>query len=244
MRPLSAAELLTAWEQGSAKPAYGRTFPLLATACPDLSIEMIEQLSIGQRDARLLKLREWTFGSQLPSVTDCPRCGERLEWTVNTGDLSFEAGEESTDEMMIQVGDYSVRFLLPNSLDLGVVSKSSDSAGAQAVLLERCVLEARIGDRQLGARELGPEVTTAIARRMSQVDPQAEVQMDLTCPSCGHIWQTLLDIETFFWAELSAWAKRILSEVHVLASAYGWREADILNLSPLRRQYYLEFVNG
>ncbi|HSB10234.1 MAG TPA: phage baseplate protein, partial [Blastocatellia bacterium] len=32
--------------------------------------------------------------------------------------------------------------------------------------------------------------------------------------------------------------------VHTLASAYGWRESDILNLSPWRRQLYLTLVNG
>jgi hypothetical protein len=28
--------------------------------------------------------------------------------------------------------------------------------------------------------------------------------------------------------------------VHLLASAYGWSEGDILSMSPVRRQFYLE----
>ena len=39
-----------------------------------------------------------------------------------------------------------------------------------------------------------------------------------------------------------AWALRTLAEVHRLASAYGWREQDILALSPARRQLYLGMV--
>jgi hypothetical protein len=31
-------------------------------------------------------------------------------------------------------------------------------------------------------------------------------------------------------------------EVHLLASAYGWRESDILAMTPWRRQLYLELV--
>jgi hypothetical protein len=112
------------------------------------------------------------------------------------------------------------------------------------MLLERCVLAARLENREIEANELSSEVTDAIERRMAEVDPQADVQLDLTCLVCGYGWQALLDIEDFFWTELNAWAKKILSEVHVLASAYGWGEADILNLSPLRRQYYLDLVSG
>jgi hypothetical protein len=33
-----------------------------------------------------------------------------------------------------------------------------------------------------------------------------------------------------------------LREVHTLAWAYGWREADILAMSPARRQFYIELV--
>ena len=79
---------------------------------------------------------------------------------------------------------------------------------------------------------------------MAEVDPQADVQMDLTCPACGHQWQALFDIESFFWREISAWANRILREVHALASAYGWRESDILSMSTWRRQTYLNLIGA
>jgi hypothetical protein len=32
-------------------------------------------------------------------------------------------------------------------------------------------------------------------------------------------------------------------EVHVLARAYGWHEADIINMHPHRRRFYLEKVS-
>jgi hypothetical protein len=48
----------------------------------------------------------------------------------------------------------------------------------------------------------------------------------------------------FFWKEINHWANRILREVHLLASTYGWSEADILALTPTRRQWYLALVDG
>lgn len=244
MRPLSTAELLTGWEQGSSAPSYGRMFALLAMACPELSHEALSELSVGQRDARLLKLREWTFGSQLLSVANCLSCSERLEWSVNTTDLYVDPEDAPASEMKVDIGAYSVRFRLPTGLDVAAVAATQDPAIAETVLLERCVLEARLGNLEIETGKLDPEVTNAIARTMSEADPHADIQFALTCPSCGHCWQALLDIESYFWAELNVWARRVFSEVHVLASAYGWREPDILNLSPFRRQYYLGLVSG
>ena len=58
----------------------------------------------------------------------------------------------------------------------------------------------------------------------------------------SHGWQAALDVAADFWLELHAWARGMLREIHTLARAYGWREADILALSPARRRHYLQLV--
>src|ERR1043166_10343738 len=80
MRPLSAAQLLAAWERGLGETRWRRALPLLAASSSD-STEGVAVLSVGERDRRLLQLREWVFGSELGSVANCESCGERLEWT-------------------------------------------------------------------------------------------------------------------------------------------------------------------
>jgi hypothetical protein len=92
------------------------------------------------------------------------------------------------------------------------------------------------------ANELPNDLLAALAAEMAARDPQAEILLDLTCPACGTPWQALFDVAAFFWAEVAAEAKRLLREVDALARAYGWREADILALSPRRRQAYLELI--
>jgi hypothetical protein len=79
---------------------------------------------------------------------------------------------------------------------------------------------------------------------MVEADPQGDTEFELTCPACGYRWMILFDIESFFWSELSGWAHRVLTDVHTLASAYGWREADILRLGPWRRQFYLGLIGA
>ena len=72
---LTAADLLNVWERGLTQSPVQRALALLA-ACADTPVDTLAQLSIGQRDARLLTLREWAFGSQIVGVASCPGCGE------------------------------------------------------------------------------------------------------------------------------------------------------------------------
>ena len=253
MRALSAPELLSVWERGQAQPPVQRTLTLLAAACPGIPPDALAELSIGQRDARLLTLREWTFGPQLVTIAACPGCGERLELTFNIADIRSPplslrergaGGERDVEAMSVSVSDHEVRFRLPNSLDLVATGGSEDVIATRDVLLERCLLSAHRDGEEIPIDQLPADVVDAVVERMAQADPQADVQLNLCCPACDHRWQATFDIVPFFWNEINAWAQRILREVYLLASAYGWREADILAISPRRRQFYLEMASG
>ena len=244
MNPLSAAQLLDAWEQGLSEPACRRALALLAAASPDSSTEAVAILSIGERDRRLLTLRSWIFGPQLESVISCPVCSEQLEWTADTADLSSAKQGEMPGELSLEVDHYRVSFRLPNSLDLAAVAGCTDAEMARWSMLERCISAVEREGQEISSSELPGAVADTVVKRMGEADPQADTQVDLACPACGNRWQALFDIETFFWGEINVWAQRILSEVHTLASAYGWREREILSLSPWRRQFYLGLVGG
>jgi len=244
MRPLSPAQLLDAWERGLSQPAYRRVLPLLAAASPDSSIDAVATLTIGERDRSLLTVREWTFGARLAGVANCSECDERVEWTVSTADLYVEQQSEAAGQLSLETDGYCINFRVPNTSDLAAPVGCSDIATAHRALLERCVLSARFHGDEIPSEELPSEIVVSIAKRMAEADPQADLQIDLRCPVCDGNWQALFDIESFFWSEINAWAQRILWEVHLLAGAYGWRESDILNLTPGRRQFYLGLVSG
>lgn len=236
MRALLAQEMLDVWEQGFTQPLVARALTLLAAASPEMSRDALMQLSLGERNARLLTLREWAFGSRITGMAACPACGEKLELEFSTADIRAQASNEHP-ELQVDVGDYRVRFRLPNSADM-LGANSQDS------LLNQCLVSVDSSNGHADANSLSAPVVDAIAERMAQADPQANVQLALTCPNCNHVWQAAFDIVSYFWTEINAWAIRILREVHTLARAYGWREADILALSPQRRQIYLNLVGA
>jgi len=249
MRPLDATELLNVWEHGLNQPLLQRALILVAAACPELDSDAVAKLSIGARDARLLQLREWMFGAQLLNTAHCPQCGERVEWEGKTTDMRIQAvGEVDSDlveEFSLAVDDYRLYFRLPTSMDIAaaMAAAQSDSSTGGTALVKRCVVSAdRIG-KACDLADLPQHVLDALGRQIEKLDPQAEIRTALTCPECAHQWEVLFDITRFLWAEINNWSERTLRTIHRLASAYGWTEREILNLSPVRRQLYLGMVN-
>lgn len=248
MRALSAAELLQIWEQGSAQRPARQALMLLAAACADTSTATLAQMSIGQRDALLLTLRAWIFGSQLVGLVKCPACGDQLELTFDTDDvrakgaLPAHSSVEGAAVYALSIAGYNVRYRLPEILDIEAIAGDEDEGAARAELFRRCLLSADRDGEEISAEQLPDEVMSAVSEHMSQLDPQADVRLALSCPGCAHQWLAAFDILSFFWSEIDAWAIRVLSEVHALASAYSWREADILAMTPWRRQRYLELI--
>jgi hypothetical protein len=242
MRALSAADFLDVWEQGSAQSPAQRALALLTLACSETPVDQLAQFSIGERDGQLLALREQTFGRELASVTICPACAKQLEFHVNAEDIRAHSKAGSNALLALTHADYEVEFRLPTSLDVASLDPAVDPEANRQHLLQRCVIASRRSGKEVAAAELPAEVGRAIALRMAEADPQADVQLALACPQCQHTWQTPFDIVSYFWTEIHAWAGRLLREIHLLASAYGWGEAEILALSPSRRQAYLELI--
>jgi len=241
---------LDAWEQGLGRPSVWQAAVLLAAVCPGVPIEALAQLSIGQRDAILLALRERVFGSAFTGLARCPACSEQLELTLNTADIQVAEATAVTPETIqpqiwtLVVDGYEVLFRLPNSYDLVQLPAQVDPLAARKQLLQHCILNVSHHNAVDALVQPPANVVEQVVEQMGYVDPQGNMEMALACPFCEHSWIVPFDIASFFWVELHHWALRMLHETHLLAQAYGWSEYDILKLSPRRRHYYLNMVKG
>lgn len=244
MQALSASKMLSVWERALGRTAPERALALLAAACPEMSAEELNALSVGRRDRLLIALRERTFGPRLTSLATCDACGESLELSFDCSDISAGGGTQTPAELSVEAEGYEAHFRLPNNGDLIAVARCADADAARRGLLERCVTSATRGGSLVAPAELPGAVVDAVEAGMSDADPQADVRLALDCPACGHNFLAAFDVVAYFWSEINAWAYRLLGEVHTLASAYGWREEDILALSPWRRHVYLDMVGG
>ncbi len=246
MPALTSAALLTAWEEGASQPATQRALTLLAAAWPERSVDEWAHISIGERDGQLLRLREELFGAKLEATAACPQCGEQLELTFSTQDIRVPGPPSSTpseEGIRIEAAGYEVLCRLPTSADVLEIAQAVATDERDA-LLQRCVRVARLGGAIVDIATLPDEVLSAVIDGMAQADPQAEVQIALTCVACAHDWSLPFDILSYLWSEVEDWVRRLLLEVHTLASVYGWSERDIVAMSPRRRQLYLDMVGA
>lgn len=265
MRALDAASLLDVWERNLARPLPRRAAALVHAAWPDATEADVLAWPLGRRDARLLMLRRRLFGPDLTLIAPCPACGVAVELAFRVEDVLLPEAREahearSTREMgeargtgeetqVIERDGYVIAFRPPASSDLLALAEAPRAADGEGDprqrLLARCVTDLRHeGGKSAAIEDLPTAVVEAISAGMAAADPQADVQLSCECPACGRTWPALFDIANVLWSEIHGWARRLLRDVHVLARAYGWREADVLSLSPTRRQIYLELARS
>jgi hypothetical protein len=249
MSALTAQAVLQTWEQAQGEHPVRCSLALLHAAWPDVEARQWGALPIGARDACLLTLYESLFGPELDTLVGCPACSEPLQVSFSTADLRRTAADEdglAAPPSVLRCGGYELGYRLPNSDDLLEVIGARDDTPEAAVarLLEGCVLDARRDGMRTAVGELPPAVIDHLQQEMARRDPGADTRVALVCSACEHAFARRFDISAYLWAELDDWAQRTLAEVHSLASAYGWSEAQILALSATRRQRYIALVQG
>jgi hypothetical protein len=247
MRRLTDEDILRIWEMGYNQHPLDRALTMLLANEPGMTRDKLAAFSIARRDERLLHLREQLFGHMLKAFAQCPQCTEKLEFTMSTADIrALNKNEndpgEKEEPLEIAAEGITMIFRLPDSRDLASAAGCDDVHTARGLIVQRCVQKAAANGKPVNTRQLPREAVTALSDQMAKYQQEAEVLLDLHCPSCSHKWKIVFDIAAFLWTEISAKAMRLLGEIQTLAFAYKWNEADILSLSPLKRQFYLEAV--
>lgn len=241
MRTPTPSELLQVWERGEAQPLPVRALLLLATASPERAGDELAQWNIGRRDRTLLDLRDTLFGPDVQCLAECTSCGTAIELAFRVDDIRVGCGEPGRTYHTTALG-HEVSFRLVDSLDL--LDLAGREPDAERHLLSRCVIDAHTADGPVPVSALPDAVVAAVGQGMSEADPQADVLLEVVCPACAVVSPAPFDIVSHLWAELDAWARRVVRDVHTLASAYGWRETDILAMSARRRRAYLDVIAG
>ena len=213
---------------------------MLGAAAPGQSPDALADMSIGQRDACLLSLRESQFGPRVTGMVACRACQEQIE--VDFDIRQVRASRPTSAPLSVSESGYQVNFRLPGTGDIAPSIRDGDVEATRRALFERCVVSAYHEGREVSPASVPSQVVDAVEARMGEADPQADIRLALTCSECALEWEATFDIVTFLWTEVDGWARRTLFEVHLLASAYGWRESDILALGAPRRRFYLEAV--
>lgn len=233
---LEELTLLHVWEQGRQRQPLDRAL-LLLWACGEGAAQADElaQRTIGQRDAQLLQARIRHFGPLLEATADCPACAGRMAFSLHLDQLAQQARPAAAD---VCVDTAAGRFRLPASVDLALALSQSEPR--QALARGLCVDAGAATPADHAA--LDEAALQSIESALAAADPAAQIDIRLQCDACGQAFDAPLDVADCLWLDVSRRAQQTLDEVHLLASAYGWSEAEVLAVPPARRQHYLQRV--
>lgn len=202
--------------------------------------DLARRLLVGDRDYLMLQLRRMTLGERISAVLTCPACMARMDVDFGVGDVPAEwhPQKETTYALTFERSDEparTARFRLPTGADQEAVL-GLDRERAVEALLARCLIDD-------GSAALSPAEQTMLIDTMEEQAPRLDLDLDLTCPECSHVFVAPFDTTAFFLEEIRINGRQLLREVHALAFYYHWSEADILSLTRERRRAYLTLLS-
>lgn len=222
----------------------------------DIDASLIRELLVDDRDFLMIKLRMLTFGKKVHFVLRCPdrACGRLMDLTLSLADVlerkpitqryfTMQLSGAEEDELPLEI-----EFRLPAGGDQEACAALAmvDEEAAVEALLARCIR--RVGGctnvDALAIRELGPAARQEIERQMSELGSSAEIEIEASCPECGGVFDSRLDVVAFFLDELTSGFRSLENDIHSLAWHYHWSEQEILSLPRPRRKRYVALLQS
>lgn len=217
---------------------------MVSLSHPSHNLSQIAKMPIGERDARLLEIREELFGPVFNNATNCPQCKKKMEWemTVDAIRLKPNLSPINAELYSLEYDGNLIQFRLPNTTDIMEVMALEKGVSKEEVLLKKCIAP---GSLPTAYSDKMPEAfENAFAQKMEEYDPQSDIKMAILCPVCGHNWDMIFDIMSYLWSEIEDWATHLLQDIFLLAKNFGWSENDILEMGSFRRGLYLKMLYG
>ena len=234
MHALSGERILIAWERGQASREPWRALVLLEVAMPERAMIELAALPLAERNALLLRLHAMTFGRGVEGFAVCPECGDQLEFAMDAEDMArtLRAAEPET---WVEA-DNPMRMRPADTSDIAASLEAASDEDARALLLTRT----------LGMESTDPARAERPdwMERFDRLNASAEIRCVLPCARCGARATLDFDVAGFVWREIQVGARRLMAEIHRLASAYGWNEKAVARMSAARRAAYLEMLNA
>jgi catechol 2,3-dioxygenase-like lactoylglutathione lyase family enzyme len=216
-RPLTGADERAA--SGHIRLLLGR----LAVAGAGLVAgEMLDRLTIGDRDRALAAFYRDLFGSRIIADTTCSGCGKAFELRFDLDELIAARqpdGSAEGDRPAVTVG--KARYRLPTMADL--YGKPED-------MLDRLHLDGPPANQE------------SVEAAIEAADPALALDLSGSCPECGQEQVAPFSIAGFLSAAMRRDSSYLLHEVHLIARSYAWDLDTILGLTRDERQALVQLI--
>ncbi len=215
--------------------------------------DLIRDLSVGDRDYLLLKLREATFGAKLSRVLHCSHanCGAKLDLDLLVADFPVhERPTRPRHSLRIDGRDgcmsIEIEFRVPRGRDQEFIAAqpSSSPEVLRDLLLASCVAQVTCADdgSELELAALPVTSKQALACAIEDAAPRVELELELECPECARPFEVWFHAASILLDEIGGGRAAFERELHLLALHYHWSLAEILQLTRSRRRRFLRLL--
>ncbi|MDS9470139.1 hypothetical protein RGQ15_21535 [Paracoccus sp. MBLB3053] len=226
MLSLSDNARLALWERAALEHPLDRALTILAVTQGE-ERDSLSALSLGERDRRLYAVAGMLFGPRIVLEARCALCAELTDVSFSVDEVLALPAADDAPYLTFRGG--KIHYRLPDSRDMAAALSAGDRG--REILLAR--LSGGLDDSDVLAA-----VEADLARRAGV----EAMTLSWTCAACGATASNAFDILDYLWRRLGGQAERLLRDIHVIASAYGWTTAEILNLSETRRAAHVAMI--
>ena len=193
-------------------------------------------IPISQRDQIMLQLNVNLFGNRILSTIICKNCKEKI-------DIDFKLSEFANSIFKSRrypgLKKENNSFLsLPNGLKIRLPN-GDDELRANSVtdksefLFKQCVPN---------PEDYSSKNRVEVESILNQLAPLVKSDFPINCPECGSSQQIHFDIQSFFLQRMLNNKKRVLYEIHLLASHYNWTYSELVGLPKKEREQYVKYI--
>lgn len=194
--------------------------------------------TLDRRLRALAGIARATFGNSLAWQARCPACREPMELELGLAPLLTTADDSGAIECAPRPGT-RLSLRLPTGLDQQSWRELAVPHGELSLAMARSLVEGLDGGVPDPGWRMPEEWLDAVEAELAARDPLNMLEAGARCPSCDTASAIELDLEAVILELLAREQRRVMEEVHRLARAYHWSEAEVLTIPPRRRAFYL-----
>jgi len=214
-----------------------RVTAVLSTALAELGgaaaqPDTVRALSVADRQFLMRQLAAVTGLDDSWVGARCLACGAGFDIPVRESELPVKTAGAGYPFANVETSLGPVRFRVPVGADQEAIAGIADPQEARRALALRCAVELPPGELSEDDLERAEHALEAIA-------PEVATQAQTACPDCCR--PATVHLDPYRW--LAAADRGLFLDIHLLASAYHWSEAEILALPRERRRLYLSLVD-
>ena len=187
---------------------------------------VVDKLTASDRDALLAAVHRQCWGDEINSTLTCTACAQRFDLSFMLSDMQQQFVLQRLQTVLLPEG-----WRVPNARD--EIASAQEETVAQAA--QKIAALSGVGAEQI-------EFANPVFEKFA---PLLDVDLDATCPECGHQQQAHFDVQSFVLMRLFNERDLLISQIHIMARAYGWSINSILELPrSIRLQFAQRLADG